>query len=127
MPRMVPPEFTTIHNLLHVDSAEGPGQIAVRAGGKEQLVGVAVLRRTPAERNPPNLADLDGLAGYVFDRAHPLSGHAVNALMVPVLVLFETSKVLLSEPKFLGATARPQGWLRGKPCATRFRKTPPSL
>ena len=34
---------------------------------------------------------------------------ALKALMVPVLVLFETSKVLLNSPKFLGAIAKPQG------------------
>ncbi len=34
---------------------------------------------------------------------------ALKALIVPVLVLFETSKVLLNSPKFLGAMAKPQG------------------
>jgi hypothetical protein len=33
----------------------------------------------------------------------------LKALIVPLLVLFETSRVLLRGPKFLGAMAKPHG------------------
>src|SRR6266481_629409 len=53
---------------------------------------------------------------------------ALKALIVPfLLMLFETSSVLLSGPKFFGAAASPQGWFRGAPWTSCFRKTPFSL
>ena len=52
---------------------------------------------------------------------------ALNALIVPLLVLFETSRVLLKGPKPLGAAANSHGWFSGAPFARVFRKTPLSL
>src|SRR5713101_7653602 len=43
-----------------------------------------------------------------------------NPLMVPLSVLFEISSVLLNRPKFLGATAIPQGWFSGTPWSRCF-------
>src|SRR5260221_14391652 len=48
----------------------------------------------------------------------------LKPLMVPVLVLLLISRVLLSGPKFEGATANPQGWLRGAPEMRVFTKAP---
>src|ERR1700726_1937904 len=40
---------------------------------------------------------------------------ALKALIVPLFVLLEISRVLLSGPKFEGATGSPQGWFNGAP------------
>src|SRR4030088_1126954 len=52
---------------------------------------------------------------------------ALKPLMLPVFVLFETSSVLLSGPKLLGAAAKPQGWFSGGPWARSFKNVPFSV
>lgn len=59
--------------LLQLDNTEGPTQIVTGTGGKEQLVGRAIVGRTSAELNSPELVDGDGLIVGIFDLAHNLA------------------------------------------------------
>src|SRR5437660_4529969 len=59
--------------LLLTYYTKRPSQITVRTGGEEELVGPAVVCRSSAEFNPPELVDDDVLAVRVPDRAHKLA------------------------------------------------------
>src|SRR6202051_3757944 len=52
--------------LLRTDYTKRPSQIIVRPGGEEELVGPAVVCRSSAEFNPPELVDNDVLAVLVL-------------------------------------------------------------
>ena len=104
----------TTLKLLEEDQPEEPVRI-VRTSGKEELVLLAVARCAATKLDAPESIDEDGLAQGVLHRVHELPRCEIEAIDRSRLVLFETRSVLLSGPKFAGATAKPQGWFSGAP------------
>lgn len=66
--------------LLHRNHTKRSSQIIVWTGGKEELIRPAVVCRSSAEFNPPELVDDDILAVCVPDRAHKLAGDEIKGV-----------------------------------------------
>ena len=74
----------------------------MRTGSEEELVSPAIVCRSSAELNPPELVDGDFLPFASLTVPTNWPRQRLKALMVPLLVLFETSRVLLSLSKIRG-------------------------
>src|ERR1019366_799718 len=66
--------------LLQTNHTKRSSQIVVRTGGEEELVGAAVVCRTSAEFNSPQLVDADRLAIGVLQRAYKLAGDGIEGV-----------------------------------------------
>ena len=93
------------------DGCKGAGQFVGAnplTHGDEQFVCCSIVCGSAAEGDSPEVIEDDLPPALVSYRAHELPGDGSNPLMVPSTELFETSSVLLSGPKLLGARATPQ-------------------
>src|ERR1019366_1208147 len=73
------PSFERLR-LLQPNHTQRPSQIVVRTGGEEELVCPAVVCRSSAELNPPELVDDDVQAVRVPDRAYKLAGDEIEGV-----------------------------------------------
>src|ERR1700674_277392 len=103
------------HNYLNAITPNKPFTLLFGPAVKKSWFFFPLVALPPPNSIPQSWSILMGLPAAFVMVPTNFPVLRLKPLIVPALVLLDISRVLLSEPKFLGATANPQGWFSGFP------------